>query len=144
MTRSPQTSYGRAAILGVLIALVLIVCAGVYLFMARFGVTGAGAALGDPELESRRLARLTILLTILLVSALLILLFVVGAYLVIRAGRIIRSPLAGKPTEYVDAWKHYRLTDEQIAAATAEHPPAPDGDRRRGDADDSTDHDDET
>ncbi len=27
-----------------------------------------------------------------------------------------------KPTEYFDAWSHYRVSDEQIRAATEEQP----------------------
>ncbi len=124
MPRTPGTSYGRAAMLGVLISLLLTICAGVYLFVARYGTESLPGGLGmrDSAAEAPRLARIT-LLTILLISALLILLFVIGCYLFIRIGRIVRNPMGGKPTPYVDAWKNYRLTDEQIAAATAEHEP---------------------
>jgi hypothetical protein len=124
MPRSPGPTYGRAAMLGVLIALVLTVSAGVYMFMARYATDALpeDPLAADPQAELQQVKRLILLLTILLISCLLILLFVVGSYLLIRVGRFVRQPVAGKPTEYVDAWQQYRLTDEQIAAATAEPP----------------------
>lgn len=130
MTHQPPRSYGRAALLGVLIALVLTVCAAVYVYVARYGTSGLTVSVGldDPDAEKQRLARHMTLLLILLVSALLILLFVIGAYLVIRVGRIVRTPVGGRPTEYVDAWQSYRLTEEQIAAATSEPPNTADED----------------
>lgn len=123
----PPGSYGHAAMLGVLAALLLLITAGVFLFMSRYGaeVPSSELALTDPAADARRVARDTILLTILLISALLILLFVVGCYLVLRVGRIVRRPTAGGPTPYVDAWRSYRLTDDQIASATAEEPEPP-------------------
>lgn len=124
MTHPPPRSYGRAALLGVLIALVLTVCAAVYVYVARYGINGLTVSVGldDPDAEKRRIARQMALLLMLLASTLLILLFVIGAYLVIRIGRIVRTPVGGRPTEYVDAWRSYRLTEEQIAAATTEPP----------------------
>jgi hypothetical protein len=143
-------------ILGVLL---LTTCATVYLLLAqqtRSGMATQSVAMAptretiSSDEEAERLAadahRLITLLSVLLISALLILLFVLGAYLVIRVGQfVVRNPVGGKPTDYVDAWSHYRLTDEQISAATAEGkndrdtgssppegdspPPAPDPDR---------------
>jgi hypothetical protein len=108
--------------LGVLIALLLTISAAVYMYVIRFELVASPAAPGaqDPSADARRLARLSVLLTILLISALLVLLFVLGCYLLIRAGRFVREPIAGKPTDYMDVWQDYRLTDDQIAAATAE------------------------
>jgi len=124
MSRTPGPTYGRAAMFGVLIALVLTITAGVYMFIERYPTDALTAAplMLDPQAEGLRVKRLVLLLTILLISCLLVLLFVVGSYLLIRIGRFVRKPVAGKPTEYVDAWQQYRLTDEQIAAATAEPP----------------------
>lgn len=124
MSKPTGPTYGRAAMFGVLIALLLAIGVGVYMVLARFGsptvpmATAADAA----EEENQRLARLSAMLTILLISTLLILLFVIGCYLVMFVGRVLRKPVADKPTNYVDAWRQYRLTDEEIAAATAEHP----------------------
>lgn len=59
---------------------------------------------------------------LLLISSLLFLVFAMATYLLLR--RPGREP--GKRrnrTEYVDAWARYRLSDESIAAATAEEPP---------------------
>ena len=136
MPKPLGSTYGRAAMLGVLIALLLTISTGVYVFMARMGARGQalGVIVDDPVAETRRLAHLTLLLTILLISVLLILLFVIGCYLVIRVGRYVRSPISGQPTTYVDAWQNYRLTDEQIEAATAEQPPDEDPDRGPGTA----------
>jgi hypothetical protein len=72
----------------------------------------------DPD---RRAATFLLVVSI---SALLVVMFALGAYLVVRYGqRLARQQVGGRPTAYVDAWGHYRLTDEQISAATAEGPP---------------------
>lgn len=133
MAQPPAGSYGRAAMIGVLMALGLTICAAVFVFVSRYGpeATSLDAALNDPAAEAQRLRRLSGLLIILLISALLVLLFVIGSYLVIRIGRIVRTPISGRPTPYVDAWSSYRVTDEQIAAATSEYPP--DSRRKRSD-----------
>jgi hypothetical protein len=67
---------------------------------------------------------MSVLLIITLGSILLIRLFVVGAYLLIRTGRSLsQRRLGGRPTEYVDAWSQYRLSEEQIQSALPEEPP---------------------
>jgi len=67
---------------------------------------------------------------------LFILLFVIGAYLVIRVGQFVaREQVGGKTTAYVDAWQNYRLTDEQISAATEEPKPDRDSNDRPTDPD---------
>jgi hypothetical protein len=118
---SARLSTGRAALLLVLIGLLLTVAAGIYLFFAHN--PGGLAPSSEPAAgigEKRQFA----LLLLLLISALLILLFVLGAYLLINVGRLIaRDRVGGKPTVYTDAWQNYRLTDEQISAATSEDPP---------------------
>jgi hypothetical protein len=118
---------GRTVTVLVLATLVVTVCAAVYMAMVRLGPLDnlPPGPLDEMDAEARMEAarRLTLLLSILLISSLLILLFALGAYLVIRIGRLVardRAPLGGKPTEYVDAWRQYRLTDEQISAATSE------------------------
>lgn len=125
MSDSPRPSYGRAAVLGVLIALLLTVSVAVGLFLSHYGRNETLPLLqGNVDPAVAKAVQLTVLLTILLISALLILLFVVGSYLLIRVGRLLaKSTVGGKPTPYVDAWSSYRLTDEQIAAATAEQAP---------------------
>lgn len=130
MSESRRPSPGHAATLLVLLMLVLMTCAAVYIVVARIGQGPPALGplredIGDEAAAMLRTQQLTVLLTILLISALLILLFVLGAYLLLRVGRIIaRQRVGGKPTTYVDAWGSYRLTDEQIARATAEDPPA--------------------
>lgn len=127
MSRRTHSSSGRAVTLLVLGVLVLTICAAAYVLVARHG--GRAGATGiasegdaaDLLAEARWLATL---LTLLLISALLVLLFVLGAYLVIRIGQFVaRERVGGTPTAYVDAWQAYRLTDEQIAAATSEDKP---------------------
>jgi hypothetical protein len=136
----PPPSYGRTAVLLVLGILALTTCAVVYVFFAVHG--NPPAPLGSISNESdaeRALAdsrRLVTLLTLLLISALFALLFVVGAYLVIRVGQFVaHDRVGGKTTAYVDAWQNYRLTDEQIAAATEERKPDRDSDDRPADPD---------
>lgn len=74
--------------------------------------------------------RLRGLYTTLTVSVGLVLIFVVASYLILRIGqRVSRSSAAPTRTTYVDAWSQYRLSDEQIAAATRE-PDDPQADGR--------------
>lgn len=136
MSSSHHTSYGRTATLLVLGVLILTVCAGVYILLARGGEPPLGGVMDEDAMRMAASQRLVTLLTILLISALLILLFILGAYLLINVGRFVaRDRVGGKPTAYVDVWRNYRLTDEEISAATQEDrpdtdaggsPPAPD------------------
>ncbi len=125
MSESPRPSYGRAAMIGVLIALVLVICVAVAIFLSNLHRKETWPLVrGETDPEVAKAVQLYVLLTILLIAALLILLFVVGSYLLIRVGRLLaRHSVSGKPTPYVDAWSGYRLTDEQIAAATTEQKP---------------------
>ncbi len=121
MSKSDHPFHGRTATLVVLAVLVLTVCATVYKVLSQRngGLLPAGESGTTAPADPGEIQRVVTLLTILLVSALLILLFVVGAYLLIRAGRLVaRDRVGGTPTPYVDAWQNYRLTDEQIDAAT--------------------------
>ncbi len=118
---SPRPSHGRTVTLLVLTFLLLTVCATVYLSLSRWAHPVATTDLTEEQLHVAEMRRFAMLLSILLMSALLILLFVVGAYLLINVGRVVgRERVGGKPTEYVDIWGKYRLTEEQISAATAE------------------------
>jgi hypothetical protein len=124
MSSPRHTSYGRTATLLVLGVLILTVCAGVYILLARGDQPPLTGAVDDDAVRAIGSQRLVTLLTILLISALLILLFVLGAYLLINVGRLVaRDRVGGKPTDYVDAWRNYRLTDEEISAATREDRP---------------------
>ena len=124
MPAPTRSNYGRIVTGAVLSALLLTVAAIVYVYMARHGGTVVIDGLTNEEREQLKLqeaTRLVTLLTILLTSALLILLFVIGTYLVIRAGQFVsRDRVGGRPTDYVDAWSEYRLSDEQLFAATDE------------------------
>lgn len=125
MTGPAGTTHGRFVLLLVLSALILTVSGAIYVLVAQqmsqpipIGPLSNEEEAARATAEARRHATL---LTILLISALLILLFVVGAYLVIRVGQLVaRERVGGKPTAYVDVWGSYRLTDEQIERAVGE------------------------
>jgi hypothetical protein len=77
------------------------------------------------------------LMTASLAAILLLVLFMVAVYFVLRIGRQLRkTEVGGNASEYHDAWSEYRLSDEQIAAATSEPPdaesPPPDDQPPRG------------
>jgi hypothetical protein len=128
MSAGMRPSYGRTAVLIGLGVLALMVGAAAYIFMAHNqGTAGLGGGAtpdtGRPP-DGRKAVTLLLMISI---SALLVLLFVLGAYLVIRFGHhLARQRVGGEPTEYVDAWGKYRLSDEQISTATDEE--RPDGD----------------
>ncbi len=132
-----RSSPGRTAMVLMLIALLVMVCVSVYLFLAhRLFPSATRLESGEPASQGLRV-ELTMLLAIMLGAALLILFFVVGSYLLIRVGRLVtRKSVGGQPTEYVDAWSRYRLSDEQIDAATREEPPP--GNDQPGPDDDET------
>lgn len=69
----------------------------------------------------------------LLLSTLLLLVFFVGAYLILRFGRIIRkrTEKPATPTSYIDAWTHYRISQEEIDRLT--NGSAPEDGRSDGD-----------
>jgi hypothetical protein len=72
--------------------------------------------------------RIHALYSTLLLTFVLLLVFLVGSYIMMRIGRwFIRRPSASR-TRYTDAWSQYRLTDEQIQQATSE----PDADNPSG------------
>jgi hypothetical protein len=79
----------------------------------------------DPQIE-----QLHALVAMLTLSFFLFLAFLFGSYLMVRLGRRVadRRP-PRQPSEYVDVWGNYRLTQEQIEAATRQLrddvPPAP-------------------
>lgn len=138
MSTTPGSSHGRTMALLALGVLAVVAGAAVYLFLAQGfspategdGPDPSGQTAAPPAPGPRKAATILVVASI---SALLILLFVLGAYLVIRIGHYLaQQRVGGKPTEYVDAWGSYRLTDEQIAAATTEG--KPDGDNDSDDA----------
>jgi len=103
--------------------LLLVVCVAAYLLVTnRLEASVARLAAGEVSREAVT-AEASRLLAILLGAALLIVLFAVGAYLFIGLGRAVSRPAVDKkPTEYFDAWSHYRVSEEQIRAATEEEP----------------------
>lgn len=111
--------YGRWATLASLIVLLGVV-GGVLLIYAIHGFRVAPPAEGplDVGAAEAHARRVTVLMMLVLASGLLLVLFIVGAYFLLRAGRGLRDADPHGPTLYVDAWGRYRLTDEQIRAAT--------------------------
>jgi hypothetical protein len=136
----PRPSPGRVAVLVMLGALVLTVSALLYLFLLRMlRPVELQPSAADPVLALRR--KLTLLLLIVLGACLLILVFAIGAYLVLRIGRAVaRRQLGGTPTEYVDAWSHYRLSEQDIASATREERRRPRGPDERDDGGPASDN----
>lgn len=128
------STYGRWAIWLMLMALLLLVFATAWLFLMQ----QPPLIEHSPETRQFEARRLSALLMILMVSILLILVFVIGAYLLIRIGRAVAATGdRAKPTEYVDAWSQYRLSEDDIAQATEEplgEPGKPDEDEPDNDS----------
>lgn len=82
----------------------------------------------ESPLSNRQVMQLNALLQGLFLTLLLVGVFAVGSYVMIRIGRATtRKPAADGPhrTEYVDAWSQYRVSDEQISEATGGSPEDP-------------------
>jgi hypothetical protein len=126
---------GRLAVLLIVLALLLVVCVALYFFITnRLAASVARLAAGEVSREAV-MAELSRMVAILLGAALAILAFAIGAYVFIGIGRAISRPAASKePTKYIDAWGRYRVSDEQIRAATEEEV-GPDDDTRDSSAD---------
>lgn len=116
---------GRIAVLLMTVGLFLVVGGAVYIFVLQS--SGAPATLSnDSEYQAIAANRVRALVSVLLISALLILIFVIGSYILIRVGQAVtHRTVRNKPTQYVDAWSQARVSPEEIAAATEE--PKPDG-----------------
>ncbi len=95
-------------------------------------------ALAEPWRPSpspqQRLLAATSVLTFTAIAAIV---FLVGSLLMVRAGRLLVARRAARNrTPYVDAWGAYRISQEQIAAATGDRsdsPPGPPPDDREDD-----------
>lgn len=62
----------------------------------------------------------------LIISLVLFLVFMLGAYLINRVARLIPTAEPSTTrTEYVDVWSEYRVTDQQIDDATEEEDDRP-------------------
>lgn len=67
-----------------------------------------------------------------------LLMFILGIFVMKRIGARLRSHrIGGEPTTYVDTWSQYRLSEDEIAAATAED----ESQSTRHDTQDDEDHD---
>jgi hypothetical protein len=112
---------GRTLPLVLLLGLVLLLAAGSYLVVrtqTRAPQAGGEGASGALATDVRRAGSSA---GKLLLSFLLLLAFLIGSYLIVRVGRrVVHGPVHAGPTRYVDAWGRYRVTEEQIEAATEE------------------------
>jgi hypothetical protein len=121
MTNVTRRITSRTLTAAVLLLLLLVVLVALYLYLEeRLRPLAPRVAAGELSGEAMRV-EMFVLLLLVLGAALLILVFVLAAYIVLRLGRAIADKrVGGQPTAYRDAWSEYRLTDEQIAAATSE------------------------
>lgn len=82
-----------------------------------------------PPVTNQQIVQINAMLDALYFTLLLLGTFVVGSYIMTRIGRAALlkrdEPDVPRRTEYVDAWSKYRVTDEQIQAATDGPPDTP-------------------
>ncbi|MBU0637969.1 MAG: hypothetical protein KKB50_03825 [Planctomycetes bacterium] len=147
MTANGQSPFGRITVVVILLALLVIIVGAMFLLFGELDGSGTtqtetGAARRPANVQE--IKRLSYTLAILLVSVLLILVFVIGTYVVIRVGRAVtQRPVGGEPTHYVDAWSSYRLSADEIDAATSESSPSDASDRLNADDEDNQNSDED-
>lgn len=128
---------GRLVFAATVAALLMALGAMAAVFVSRRAGSGLlstppATPAGGTPLETDVRQRLGLLLATLMAAALALAAFVIGSYMMIRIGRaLISRDVGGAPTRYVDAWANYRLSDDEIEAATQE--------RHEGDDDTSSD-----
>lgn len=76
------------------------------------------------------------LLLLILLILLLLIVFGVGIFIMLRIGSRLKQREPAQPTEYTDAWSQYRLTEEEVAAATDDLPTPEDRQDKDPDFDD--------
>ena len=116
MAQPRASNTGRAALIAMFLILLALFVGAIYLVIRPEDPSLRRIPPpADPSNSARRLSAL--LFTTLLAMALIVL-FVLGAYLVIRAGRRVTSERAGgEETPVVDIWSRARVSDEELAAA---------------------------
>jgi hypothetical protein len=108
---------GRLASTFVVVGLALAAIGVGYLFY-----TGRERSLPAERPPLAAADRIAVLTDTLFVTFVLFLVFLVGSFVLVRVGRLLlRTSSRTTRTRYVDAWSNYRLTDQEIAAATSEH-----------------------
>ena len=113
----PPPPYGRIALILVFVILTLTVAVSLYLAAAP-GNAGGLPAGADPERDSQRLL---ILLLLLLMSGVVICAFLLGAYLLLRAGKTVtKDRVGGAPTAVEDLWSRGRVRQADLDAAEAQ------------------------
>jgi hypothetical protein len=108
---TPRHWHSRFAAGFVVIGLALSAFGVLYLFWTEVSVQ----SLPPPGKEARQRA-VQLSFELLFV---IFMMFLIGSYAMVKVGRYMldRTP-AERSTDYVDAWGNYRVTDEQIKAAT--------------------------
>jgi hypothetical protein len=97
----------------------------------------AGSSISDADRRN-----VAYLMMATLAALLTLVIFIVGVFVVKRLGmRLKNFRVGGEPTPYVDTWSQYRLSEEEIAAATADDEPlsGSDDDEPRRQPPDNTD-----
>jgi hypothetical protein len=116
---------------GALLAALLLLAVLLHQLNLAPGTTTADGGNAELDPESRRTIYV---LAVSLISILLLVVFLVSLYLLVRMGQALKRPsVGGPPTRYVDAWSQYRLSEDAVRDATHEEPgssdpPRPDTD----------------
>lgn len=75
-----------------------------------------------PELSPEDQREVSYLMLATLAAMVTLMIFVLGVFIMRRMGaRLRRMRVGGEPTPYVDTWSQYRLSEDEIEAATAEN-----------------------
>lgn len=115
--RADQPRPSRLAISFVLVGLALSAVGIAYIIYA--GRERELPPITAPQTDVR-VQQLNALLRMLTHSFFIFLAFLLGSYLMVRIGRgVLSRRHTPQRTEYVDAWSHYRLSQDEIDTATA-------------------------
>lgn len=111
-----RSDCGRAGLRGALGIAVAVI------FVAEIAFGQSTSAPAPREIDPYLAQQLTSTMKFLLLSTMLLLVFFIGAYLILRFGRAVkkRSAKGAAPTAYIDAWAHYRISQEEIDRLTAD------------------------
>jgi uncharacterized protein YbjQ (UPF0145 family) len=134
----PESRWTGRIITAVTFLVLLSLLTSALYWVLRHGANAVLSMSPDELSSEERARRMTMVLLAVLLTGVLILVFVIGVYLVLRAGQVVRrTRLGGEATEYRDAWAEARVSEEQLAAADeqlreAQSPPEDGPDRPTG------------
>ena len=111
-----QRPLGRLAFLLVLVVLAMTSALAAYVMFVKLRelpiVAPPPGSSGLDPTQKLAVVMMTVLATVLAILA-----FVVGAYLFIRIGRsLTERRVSDGPTEFVDAWSNYRVSQDELDA----------------------------